>query len=238
MRQGLLPLQRLPRSVQQDKRASTSVQFHTAETFRRICGELISRAREQIYVSGTLLTARTTRPEPVFRPALRAALERGVHITVLDDLEALETHDRIAVLEDLHERGADVRIVPSANNGVMIVDGVSAVICDNSARDGQGCASIRSHAIVASLRHLTDLTRSASWDLRLAPLLQGRDRQVQARVDVLRLLSDGYKDEVAARQLGMSLRTYRRHVADLISLLGARSRFEAGALAAKLGLVP
>ncbi|MFE7278338.1 hypothetical protein [Streptomyces sp. NPDC057623] len=51
--------------------------------------------------------------------------------------------------------------------------------------------------------------------------------------EVLRQLSRGVKDEVAARELGMALRTYRRTVAHLLDLLHADSRFQAGYLAAQ-----
>src|SRR5690606_13017466 len=49
-----------------------------------------------------------------------------------------------------------------------------------------------------------------------------------AEIDLLRLLGKGMTDASAARQLGVSLRTVRRMMADLMSRLGARSRFEAG----------
>ncbi|MET7511607.1 hypothetical protein [Streptomyces albidoflavus] len=51
--------------------------------------------------------------------------------------------------------------------------------------------------------------------------------------EVLRQLSRGVKDEVAARELGMALRTYRRTVASLMETLQAGSRFQAGYLAAQ-----
>jgi DNA-binding CsgD family transcriptional regulator len=54
---------------------------------------------------------------------------------------------------------------------------------------------------------------------------------------VLEQLARGIKDEAAARRLGVSVRTYRRHVADLCERLGASSRFEAGIRAAQAGLV-
>jgi DNA-binding NarL/FixJ family response regulator len=44
-------------------------------------------------------------------------------------------------------------------------------------------------------------------------------------------------DETAVRALGVSLRTYRRRVAELMTALGAASRFQAGARARELGLV-
>ncbi|MET9573829.1 LuxR family transcriptional regulator [Streptomyces virginiae] len=45
-------------------------------------------------------------------------------------------------------------------------------------------------------------------------------------------LADGAKDELIARRLGMSLRTCRRHIAELMDELGAESRFQAGYLLA------
>lgn len=45
---------------------------------------------------------------------------------------------------------------------------------------------------------------------------------------ILRLLASGLKDETIARRLGMSLRTTRKHIADMMQALGAESRFQAG----------
>jgi DNA-binding NarL/FixJ family response regulator len=57
----------------------------------------------------------------------------------------------------------------------------------------------------------------------------------QAR-QILRALGSGLTDEAAARKLGMSLRTYRRRIAELLVALDAGSRFQAGLRAAELGL--
>lgn len=51
--------------------------------------------------------------------------------------------------------------------------------------------------------------------------------------EVLRQLARGTKDEAAAREMGMALRTYRRVVARLMGQLDARSRFQAGYAAAQ-----
>lgn len=57
----------------------------------------------------------------------------------------------------------------------------------------------------------------------------------QARADILRLLAAGAKDETIARQLGMSLRTVRRRVAELLAELGGSTRFQAGVEAVRRG---
>ncbi|MEY9877086.1 hypothetical protein ABH931_006609 [Streptacidiphilus sp. MAP12-33] len=54
--------------------------------------------------------------------------------------------------------------------------------------------------------------------------------------EVLHQMALGLKDDTAARNVGVSLRTYRRTVAQLMDRLNARSRFQAGYQAAQLGL--
>ncbi|MEK8171065.1 LuxR C-terminal-related transcriptional regulator [Streptomyces sp. M19] len=55
--------------------------------------------------------------------------------------------------------------------------------------------------------------------------------------EVLTLMGEGYKDDAAARKLGLSVRTYRRYVADIMRDLGVDSRFQAGVRAVRSGLM-
>ncbi|MEH0416245.1 DNA-binding response regulator [Streptomyces sp. B21-083] len=79
----------------------------------------------------------------------------------------------------------------------------------------------------------------AAWEAAtdLAVFFQPERPQIgtQART-VLSALASGATDAAAARELGMSLRTYRRRVAELLVMLGADSRFQAGMRAGELGL--
>ncbi|WP_324789443.1 helix-turn-helix transcriptional regulator [Streptomyces sp. H51] len=54
---------------------------------------------------------------------------------------------------------------------------------------------------------------------------------------IMRLMATGMKDDAIARRLGVSLRTCRRHVSDLMQNLGASSRFQAGVEARRRLLV-
>ncbi|WBO64981.1 hypothetical protein [Streptomyces camelliae] len=79
----------------------------------------------------------------------------------------------------------------------------------------------------------------AAWESAtdLAAFLAAQWPRIDARAArVLRALSSGVTDEAAARDLGMSLRTYRRRVAELLVALDAGSRFQAGVRAGELGL--
>ena len=55
------------------------------------------------------------------------------------------------------------------------------------------------------------------------------------RTFILRQLQSGSKDEQIARTMGLSLRTVRRRIAELMIELGADTRFQAGAEAARRG---
>jgi hypothetical protein len=48
------------------------------------------------------------------------------------------------------------------------------------------------------------------------------------KLQIVRHLMDGDKDETIARRLGISLRTCRRYVAEILSAADAASRFQAG----------
>ncbi|QMU78103.1 hypothetical protein GXW83_22795 [Streptacidiphilus sp. PB12-B1b] len=64
----------------------------------------------------------------------------------------------------------------------------------------------------------------------------GAESDIKRRI--LLLLAEGAKDETVARQLGISLRHCRRHVAEILDQLGSTSRFQAGVRAAMLGTFP
>lgn len=51
------------------------------------------------------------------------------------------------------------------------------------------------------------------------------------------MLEDGHTDEVIARKLGVSIRTVRRLMADLLKTLNAESRFQAGVQATRRGWI-
>ncbi len=79
----------------------------------------------------------------------------------------------------------------------------------------------------------------AAWETAtvLKAFLHGdRPRLDRESRRVLRALGSGATDETAARELGMSVRTYRRRVASLLHALEAGSRFQAGVRAGELGL--
>jgi DNA-binding NarL/FixJ family response regulator len=79
------------------------------------------------------------------------------------------------------------------------------------------------------------------WDQSL-PLTPGAENDGAASNELedidralLQLLTAGVKDQAIARQLGVSLRTIRRRLANLMHEAGAVSRFQLGMLAGRRG---
>jgi DNA-binding NarL/FixJ family response regulator len=74
------------------------------------------------------------------------------------------------------------------------------------------------------------------WE-RAAPVpnMDFGDARRDLRRFLLQELAAGAKDEQIARTLGLSLRTVRRRVADLLIELGVDNRFQAGVEAVRRG---
>ncbi|MDT3400662.1 hypothetical protein RKE29_29355, partial [Streptomyces sp. B1866] len=125
------------------------------------------------------------------------------------------------------------RVPPLA---AVIVDGRAALVCADSAV-GRRASTIRDAGVIETLQTLFGgIWRSA---LAVTERIDFGDRARTAMVrTILEWLRQGVTDEVAARELAVSVRTYRRYVAEIMSLLGANSRFQAGVRAAELGLLP
>jgi len=72
---------------------------------------------------------------------------------------------------------------------------------------------------------------------RAVPVSAGDAAGERPDQQLVTLLAAGLKDEAIARQLGVSLRTVHRRTGDLLGRMGARTRFQAGLQAARLGLL-
>lgn len=137
-------------------------------------------------------------------------------------------------LRQIQRAGADIRISQNEINETIILDDRVAILAGDN--DGERSYSVITVADV--VRGVASLYEAA-W--RAATPLASYDAQIaeirELAPKVLDLLNSGCKDESAARTLGLSVRTYRRRVAELMAALGAESRFQAGVRARELGLV-
>ena len=137
-------------------------------------------------------------------------------------------------MQVLSDNGAEVRIADTLPHRLIVFDRAIAFLPVAPGRAATGALVVREPAIIANLVTLFQSLWSGATDLDELAEAGG---QVASEFDrnVLMLMSSGVKDEAAARQLNVSDRTYRRHVADILVRLGASSRFQAGVEAVRRG---
>lgn len=140
-----------------------------------------------------------------------------------------------AHLREVQKSGVHIRICPTAlPHETIIIDKRIAIMAGASTAGVRDFSVIMSPEAVAGVRSLFLATWAGATDL--ADFLPATPQIDDQEAEILRLLSAGQKDEAAARAMGVSVRTYRRRVAELMVLLGAESRFQAGERARALGL--
>lgn len=167
---------------------------------------------------------------------LGRAAARGVDVRLLAGVGLLENRLLLERL-DKYAAGVEVRLVGAALQDMVLADGLVSVVWSRAAGPSREAVLMRAPAVLRNLRTLFMTSWNGSAPLADHRRLSDRTRSAMAR-RILLALSSGRTDEVAARELGMSVRTYRRNVAEITRELGANSRFQAGARAMELGLLP
>jgi DNA-binding CsgD family transcriptional regulator len=130
----------------------------------------------------------------------------------------------------------EVRVTEVELNEALVIDGRVAVVRASQESDARN----RVMQDPAAARTL-ELLLACAW--RGAVLLDdyvrlGGRLNTDVGQRVLERLYAGCTDAVAAQDMQVSLRTYRRHVAEIMRDLGVNSRFQAGVRAAELHLLP
>ncbi|MEV6403013.1 DNA-binding response regulator [Streptomyces bobili] len=146
-----------------------------------------------------------------------------------------DEHSR-AHLRELVDQGALVRIASAPlPHETIIIDRRLAILAGLDGPGGREYTLTTVPTLVGGVYALFDAAWETATDLKA--FLRGEQPRLDAAGrTVLRALGSGATDETAARELGMSLRTYRRRVAELLTTLDADSRFQAGIRAGELGL--
>jgi DNA-binding CsgD family transcriptional regulator len=142
------------------------------------------------------------------------------------------------LLGTLADEGAQVRVLGGDLPALLTLGTELAILRTAGSAGREETLLVRGGGVVGVLRRM----QRALWD-QAGDLPRTGGRQVaplvldSAQSQVLDKLCAGMKDETAARQMNVSVRTYRRHVATILRSLDVSSRFEAGLKVAELGLV-
>ncbi|MEV6404240.1 MULTISPECIES: DNA-binding response regulator [Streptomyces] len=180
---------------------------------------------------------------PGARDAARLSMRRGGAVParkLYSPAVLADERDR-DVLREMADHGMRIRITATPlSRGTFFIDRRTMILTSSTTTSpaAQGPRTYTVSATPALVDGAYALFEAA-WESAtdLAAYLSADWPRIDApTARVLRALSSGTTDETAARELGMSLRTYRRRVAELLVALDADSRFQAGLRAGEMGL--
>ncbi|WP_406863817.1 LuxR C-terminal-related transcriptional regulator [Streptomyces sp. HUAS MG47] len=171
----------------------------------------------------------------------RKLLERGIAMRSLHLSAMLRTTFGPGHLRDLEGIGATVRIAPVLPIRLVITDRRVALVSTASMEQERTAVRLEYGAVLEILVGFFDHL----WVHEAVPLAAAMEGTLERESEpedtdgdperpsgrelaLLRLMAKGLKDEAIARDLGVSPRTLRRLIADLMRRLDCDSRFQAG----------
>jgi DNA-binding CsgD family transcriptional regulator len=205
------------------------------DAVRATLRRLVALAREELIC----IPALACRPAGTLTAAL-AEIGRlpaaGIAVRMLCSADAMRTDAGERFVSDAETRGIHVRVTPAPLHELLMVDDRVALVHPETTGAGRRAVVAYAPAILHTLRALF----TGAWQAA-DPAMPGPSSAAPAwdrlTREILDCLSAGYKDDAAARKLGLSVRTYRRYVAEILRDMGAASRFQAGVRAAELRLL-
>jgi len=130
------------------------------------------------------------------------------------------------------EEGEQVRVISDLATRMIVIGTTHAVLPEPLGERDSPRVLVRQPSIVGALTILFELL----WErAEPVPDLDQPVAGIQMRRHLLEQLAQGAKDEQIARSLGLSLRTVRRRIAEILIELGVDTRFQAGAEAVRRG---
>jgi DNA-binding NarL/FixJ family response regulator len=158
------------------------------------------------------------------------ALPDGNGVDVIEDLRRLNPNLTVLVLSATLDHNNIARAVDAGAAGVLAKLAGLDEFVQEARRLRAGAAMPRQKEVVEML--ITNVFNSGQdHEARLDARLTTRE------TEVLRALVEGLDGEEVAERLGITLEEERNHVARILEKLGARSRLQALAIAARQGLV-
>ncbi|MET9396193.1 helix-turn-helix transcriptional regulator [Kitasatospora sp. NPDC002965] len=206
------------------------ITLHGESELVRRAGHLFVASHEEFLVAAADLMTWSAGVNAAFREGKRPHVVPGLTMRKLYTRRALADPESHRRLLRIAASGIEVRISDGPlTREAIIIDRRTAILAGAPVRGVRTYTVVNTPEVVDGVRSLFRATWETATDLAdctpaPTPLTE------QAR-HILRALAAGHTDETGARLLGVSLRTYRRRVADLMTSLGATSRFQAGLLA-------
>jgi sugar-specific transcriptional regulator TrmB/DNA-binding CsgD family transcriptional regulator len=172
-------------------------------------------------------------------------LRRGGVSQVIYERTAAEAPGRVADLEWGISLGEQARVLPHLPTKLILVDDTLAILPLQAAPEAiESIVVVHKSALLEAIIALFETL----WEIAIPLRLPTADAQPTGQPDgqptgqpnaeerrILALLAVGIPDEVIARELGLSDRTYQRRLHGLMQQLNAQTRFQLGRLASRCG---
>ena len=177
---------------------------------------------------------------PVTRSIGAAAGVRGIRRRTVSDESHLKLPGKLATLGEDIACGEEARTFSKLPFKMLIVDRSTAVITLESQRPDAPTLQIHRSALLEALCLLFEFV----WE-KATPIVTARDGEAKMKSDgnghgidseqaLIPLLSAGLNDKAIAQELNISASTLNRRIGDLMSIYGARTRFQLGLQVARL----
>ena len=206
-----------------------------AEPIQSLLERLVFRATESIW---STVSGRPMAPEVLeaARPYDEEVSQRGVPGRSLYQNSVLSDRRNLEYARWLSGLGGEIRSAPIVPIRMTIFDRSVAAIVHRQPQLPLEMFVVREPALVLPLVDLYEMSWAAAKPIETSAPKQTDEREpTQQELGLLRLLASGSTDEAAAKKLGVSVRTVRRIMAELMDQLEASSRFEAGHKATQRG---
>ncbi|MGW4380587.1 LuxR C-terminal-related transcriptional regulator [Kitasatospora sp. NPDC004531] len=213
-----------------------------ADAVVRLVGLDSVRGRLEELAANAATECLSLNPGGADRPDARAAsaqlneqaLRRGVAIRAICRDSFRNDPDTLAHARWLTDLGGEMRTVPIVPIPLVVVDRAVVIVPFDPADPREGALELDGPGPVAVACALFDQLWSAATPFGSSVAVDGQGLTSTERT-LLELAAAGHTDEAAGRKLGVSARTVKRQMADLMARLGADSRFQAGVRAARRG---
>jgi DNA-binding CsgD family transcriptional regulator/sugar-specific transcriptional regulator TrmB len=171
------------------------------------------------------------------QPKVLERLQRGVRIRHLYQHTARGDLATAAYVQTVTLHGAEVRTTEELIDRIVIYDREVAFLPEQKVEGRPpGAVVVREPTLVGFLCRVYEHLWASGT--QFAP---GCEESPEITDDlkrsIIRLMAQGHKDELVARRLGMSVRTCRRYISQIMISIDADSRFQAGVKIALMGLL-
>lgn len=163
------------------------------------------------------------------------SLRHGVRHRVLYEMTSLHDPGYFEVVAESIRQGEEARFVDRLPFRMLLADETTALILRHGPDDTVITTRVTNAELVATFGDLFEQLWQTAVPM---PRALAAEEALPHNRELIWALASGMTDEAIARQLGVSLRTVARRVAELNRLLGAQSRFQLGMQAVRLGWLP